>query len=164
MKRATHKSKRQIEEIIAELRPRPDAPAVMRKLPARRTQPTPDSGQSPDAVVPATPDRSASPSPEQRPDAVAVSPALALHVVAHGPCPGSLGWYDLHGRFSSPISVDLSPEQEAALLESAKRLNVVPEALAGAAIRDFLVQQEADFQAAADRVLRKNKELYRRLA
>ena len=144
MKRATHKSKRQIEEIIAELRPRPDAPAVMRKLPARRTQPTPDSGQ--------------------RPDAVAVSPALALHVVAHGPCPGSLGWYDLHGRFSLPISVDLSPEQEAALLESAKRLNVVPEALAGAAIRDFLVQQEADFQAAADRVLRKNKELYRRLA
>lgn len=63
-----------------------------------------------------------------------------------------------------PISVELSPEQEAALLESAKRLKVDPEALAGAAIRDFLVQQDTDFQAAADRVLRKNKELYRRLA
>jgi hypothetical protein len=68
------------------------------------------------------------------------------------------------GRFTLPISVELSPEQEAALLESAKRLNVGPEALAGAAVRDFLVQQQADFKAAADRVLRKNKELYRRLA
>jgi predicted transcriptional regulator len=62
------------------------------------------------------------------------------------------------------ISVELSPEQEAALRESAKRLKVGPEALASAAIRDFLVQQEADFQAAADRVLRKNRELYTRLA
>jgi hypothetical protein len=34
--RAAHKSKRQIEELIAELSPRPDAPAVMRKLPGRR--------------------------------------------------------------------------------------------------------------------------------
>jgi predicted transcriptional regulator len=68
------------------------------------------------------------------------------------------------GGFPLPISVELSPEQEAALLESAKRLKVGPEALAGAAIRDFLAQQDTDFQAAADRVLRKNKELYRRLA
>jgi hypothetical protein len=34
--RATHRSKRQIEELIAELFPRPDAPAVMRKLPEAR--------------------------------------------------------------------------------------------------------------------------------
>jgi hypothetical protein len=33
--RATHRTKRQIEELIAELQPRPDAPAVMRKLPDR---------------------------------------------------------------------------------------------------------------------------------
>ena len=76
LKRATHRSKRQIEEIVAELKPRPDASPVMRKLPARREQPAPDSGQRPDAVVPAIPDRLASPSPEQRPDAVAASPAL----------------------------------------------------------------------------------------
>jgi 5-methylcytosine-specific restriction endonuclease McrA len=35
LKRATHKSKREIEELVAELVPRPDAPAVMRKLPER---------------------------------------------------------------------------------------------------------------------------------
>lgn len=62
------------------------------------------------------------------------------------------------------ISVELTPEQETALVESAKRLNLAPAELASAAIRDFLVQQESDFQAAAERVLRKNKELYRRLA
>ena len=33
---ATHQSKREIEELVAELAPRPDAPAVMRKLPDRR--------------------------------------------------------------------------------------------------------------------------------
>ena len=44
LKRATHRSKRQIEELIAELSPRPDAPAVMRKLPERRG--------NPDGVVP----------------------------------------------------------------------------------------------------------------
>jgi hypothetical protein len=33
--RATHKSKREIEELIAELAPRPDVPAVLRKLPER---------------------------------------------------------------------------------------------------------------------------------
>jgi hypothetical protein len=36
LKRATHKSKREIEELVAELVPRPDAPALMRKLPERR--------------------------------------------------------------------------------------------------------------------------------
>ena len=36
LKRATHKTRRQIEEIVAELRPRPDVPAAMRKLPAPR--------------------------------------------------------------------------------------------------------------------------------
>src|SRR5262245_49630279 len=33
--RAIHKSKRQIEDIVAELAPRPDAPSVIRKLPER---------------------------------------------------------------------------------------------------------------------------------
>ena len=34
--RAACKSKREIEELVAELAPRPDAPAAMRKLPERR--------------------------------------------------------------------------------------------------------------------------------
>jgi hypothetical protein len=37
--RATHKTKRQIEELVAEIAPRPDAPAVIRKLPERWTLP-----------------------------------------------------------------------------------------------------------------------------
>jgi hypothetical protein len=36
--RAVHKSKRQIEELIAELWPLPDVPAAMRKLPRRRSR------------------------------------------------------------------------------------------------------------------------------
>jgi hypothetical protein len=36
LKRATHKSKRQVEELVAELDPRPDITASMRKLPERR--------------------------------------------------------------------------------------------------------------------------------
>jgi hypothetical protein len=36
--RASHRSKREIEELVAELSPRPDAPAVMRKLPDRRIE------------------------------------------------------------------------------------------------------------------------------
>jgi hypothetical protein len=44
--RATHKTKRQIEELIAELAPRPDVPAVMRKLPERAPRvPAVQSGQ-----------------------------------------------------------------------------------------------------------------------
>jgi hypothetical protein len=37
--RATHLSKRQIEELVAELSPQPDAPSAMRKLPQKRPAP-----------------------------------------------------------------------------------------------------------------------------
>jgi hypothetical protein len=37
LSRAVHKSKRQIEELVAELAPRPDVPGVLRKLPSRPT-------------------------------------------------------------------------------------------------------------------------------
>ena len=43
--RATHRSKRQIEELVAELSPRPDAPSVIRKLP--QAQPVSVLGASP---------------------------------------------------------------------------------------------------------------------
>ena len=42
LERATHKSKRQIERLVAELAPKPDVPSVMRKLPGPR--PAPSSG------------------------------------------------------------------------------------------------------------------------
>ena len=37
LERASHRSKRQVEEQIAEIAPRPDVPAMVRKLPERRT-------------------------------------------------------------------------------------------------------------------------------
>jgi hypothetical protein len=38
--RATYRSKRQILELVAEIAPRPDVPAIVRKLPEKRTLPT----------------------------------------------------------------------------------------------------------------------------
>ncbi len=62
------------------------------------------------------------------------------------------------------LSVEVNGDQERQLKEVAKRLNVRPEDLATAAVQDLLAQAEADFQDAASRVLRKNRELYRRLS
>ena len=59
---ARHQSKRRIEELVVSLRPKPDAPVVVRRLPAGRTA-TAVSG------VPAPSDG--------REDAVAISPAAA---------------------------------------------------------------------------------------
>jgi hypothetical protein len=62
------------------------------------------------------------------------------------------------------FSVEVTGTQEHQLAETARRLNVPPEELALAAVRDLLAQNEADFERAASRVIEKNKELYRRLA
>ena len=53
LQRATHKSKRQVEETVADLAPRPDAPAVMRRLPTPRSRGSaaPTLQLRPDAVV-----------------------------------------------------------------------------------------------------------------
>jgi hypothetical protein len=53
LKRATHRSKRQILELVAELSPRPDAPAVIRKLPRRRPVPVLWAPLGPNRVRPA---------------------------------------------------------------------------------------------------------------
>jgi hypothetical protein len=62
------------------------------------------------------------------------------------------------------LSIDLSPVQADRLRLEAERLGLTPEDLARAAIADLLAATGEDFKAAADRVLKKNKELYRRLA
>jgi predicted transcriptional regulator len=62
------------------------------------------------------------------------------------------------------ILVEINDTQEEKLAEVARRLNVRPEELATAAVEDFLARAEADFQEAANRVLEKNRELYRRLS
>jgi hypothetical protein len=66
LKRATHRSRRQVEELVAELSPRPDAPAVMRKLPDRR-----DGTTSPGLQL--RPDGAGTHEPELRPDGTAAA-------------------------------------------------------------------------------------------
>ncbi len=62
------------------------------------------------------------------------------------------------------LTIDLSPAQAEQLRHEAERLGLAPEDLARAAIADLLATPGDDFKSAAERVLRKNKELYRRLA
>jgi hypothetical protein len=73
LERAIHRSKRQLEELIAEIAPRPDVPAIVRKVPERRPRP---------AVVPvADPDRVSGARLGLRPDVV-VAPDRADEPVA----------------------------------------------------------------------------------
>lgn len=62
------------------------------------------------------------------------------------------------------FTIDLSPSQAERLRQEAERLGLAPEELARAAIADLLATPDEEFTRAADRVLRKNEELYRRLA
>jgi len=62
------------------------------------------------------------------------------------------------------LTIDLSPAQAEQLRHQADRLGLAPEDLARAVIVDLLATPGDDFRAAAERVLRKNEELYRRLA
>ena len=81
LKRAAHKSKRQVEELVAEIAPRPDVPTVMRKLPESRSPLAPALSLGPDRVV--------MPASELRPDAVvpSVAPAPAPSAVVQALAP-----------------------------------------------------------------------------
>ena len=72
LERATHRSKRQIQELVAELSPRPDAPSVMRKLPQKRGTPLPGASrggrdQARGAALKLVPDRVGGPTPFDAP-------------------------------------------------------------------------------------------------
>ena len=62
------------------------------------------------------------------------------------------------------VAFDLPPAQGEKLQQEASRLGLSPDDLARAALSDLLASRDEDFRAAADRVLKKNEELYRRLA
>jgi hypothetical protein len=62
------------------------------------------------------------------------------------------------------LSIDLSPAQAERLRVEAERLGLTAEDLARAAIVDLLGSTGDDFATAAERILKKNEELYRRLA
>ena len=62
------------------------------------------------------------------------------------------------------IQVDVTPATKRSLATKAQELGVSVEELARAAIIDIAAKPEKEFLAAAKYVLRKNKELYKRLA
>ena len=62
------------------------------------------------------------------------------------------------------LPFELAAEQAEKLRQEAERLGVPPVELARAAVSDLLAAPDEAFQAAADRVLRKNTVLYQRLA
>ena len=62
------------------------------------------------------------------------------------------------------LSFEVSETERQHLTDLADRLNVPAEALMAAALRDLLARREAAFDAAAQHVVEKNTELYRRLA
>jgi hypothetical protein len=62
------------------------------------------------------------------------------------------------------LNLELDEQQTQRLHDAARRLNVSVSDLAKAAINDLLAKPESDFEHAATRVLKKNAELYKRLA
>ena len=62
------------------------------------------------------------------------------------------------------LSIELTESENTKLRDAATRLGVEPEALARAVLADLLSNEDLDFREAAEQVLRKNEELYRRLA
>ena len=64
----------------------------------------------------------------------------------------------------STLTVELTDERMQALRAAAERLGVAPEDLVRVSIDDLLALPAADFRVAADYLLKKNAELYRRLA
>jgi hypothetical protein len=80
LERATHKSKRQIEELIAEIAPQPDVPTMIRRLPARPAPPSAPTPLDPGVVGPAQlrPDGVALPQKATERDQAPAQPSLAL--------------------------------------------------------------------------------------
>ena len=62
------------------------------------------------------------------------------------------------------LAFELPPAQAERLQKEADRLGTTPAELARAALLDLLATHDAEFEAAARRVLETNRELYRRLA
>lgn len=67
-------------------------------------------------------------------------------------------------EFSMSISLDFDDEQSARLEKRARELGVDARELALAAVNDLLTRPVDDFDRAAQFVLEKNNELYRRLS
>jgi predicted transcriptional regulator len=64
----------------------------------------------------------------------------------------------------SSITINLQDEQMARLQEIANRLGLSVEDLARGSLEELLAAPDERFEKAADYVLKKNEDLYRRLA
>ena len=64
----------------------------------------------------------------------------------------------------SSITIELPDDRLLKLKEIAVRLGITPEELARVSIEELLAQPDEKFKRASDYVLKKNEELYRRLA
>lgn len=62
------------------------------------------------------------------------------------------------------MSIELDDDQSKRLEEHARELGVDARALAKAVLDDLLLRRDADFERIVNRVLDKNRELYRRLS
>ncbi len=62
------------------------------------------------------------------------------------------------------LAFEIPAGQADRLRAEAERLGLAPEDLARAALTDLLATPDTEFQAVANRVLAKNRELYNRLA
>ena len=67
-------------------------------------------------------------------------------------------------QYKMTLNLELDEQQAHRLQEAARRLNVSIDDLAKAAINDLLAKPESGFEQAVARVLKKNAELYKRLA
>ena len=117
--RATHCSKRQVEELAAELAPRPDAPALIRKLP----EPSP-SAPSPTSLRPC-PDQITGSSLELRPDAEREKESRFWGVMAleaAGLLDECDGWRDLRGSRRA-LSLVLAHAEASAIGRRRRRIH-----------------------------------------
>jgi predicted transcriptional regulator len=64
----------------------------------------------------------------------------------------------------SSITINLTDEHLSRLRKIAARFGLSPEELARVSIEELIAQPDEEFEQAADYVLKKNAELYRRLA
>jgi hypothetical protein len=76
LSRAVHKSKREIEELLAEWAPRPDVPAVLRKLPDRPIRPERTEVPTVKLGLDGAPGTASPPRPDVVPRPVPAAPAL----------------------------------------------------------------------------------------
>ena len=110
LERATHRSKRQILELVAEIAPRPDLPGTVRKLPERRTLPTAGHFVVPKSIDSSALrlglDRVAAPEPRARPNEAAFSaPALRTDAPAVGSDPSAVpAWHNAHASPVPPVA------------------------------------------------------------